>query len=80
VRRADGRTPSCNRLAPMASPRVRRQLPRRVQQIRILTWFQFHLSVLILVVAIAAGAILSGSGRSFAPTDAPGSGWTASSC
>jgi hypothetical protein len=46
----------------MASPRVKRQLPRPVEQIRILTWFQFHLSVVFLIVAIVAAAILSGQG------------------
>ncbi len=54
----------------MASPGVKRQLPRQLEQIRILTWFQFHLSVLSMLVALAAGVLQSGQAdRAFLMTD-----------
>ena len=46
----------------MASPQVKTRRPGAVEQIRILTWFQFHLTVITLIVTIVAGAILSGQG------------------
>jgi hypothetical protein len=36
--------------------------PVAIEQIRILTWFQFHLTVVTLIVVTIAGAVLSGQG------------------
>jgi hypothetical protein len=52
-----------------ASRRVRPQLPRLVDQMRILTWFQFYLTLVALVVAIILGAVLSH--RPYLGTDDP---------
>jgi hypothetical protein len=41
------------------SRRLRQQLPRLVEQMRILTWFQFHLTLVTLLVAIVIAATLS---------------------
>jgi len=46
----------------MASPQVKTWRPGAVEQIRILTWFQVHLTVITLIVVIGEGAILSGQG------------------
>jgi hypothetical protein len=53
------------------SRRIRPQLPRLVDQMRILTWFQFHLTLVTLVVAIVLGAVLSGHDLSYTSVDDP---------
>jgi hypothetical protein len=57
---------------PSATPsagRVRLQLPPLVDRVRILTWFQFYLTLVILAVALVVGGIASGSTRSVVRTD-----------
>lgn len=46
----------------MASRSAKGQLPSPVDQMRFLTWIQFHLSVVAMIAATGAGAILSGQG------------------
>jgi hypothetical protein len=48
--------------SPQVKTRVRPPRPAAVEQIRILTWFQLHLTVITLVVTVIEGAILSGQG------------------
>jgi hypothetical protein len=44
-------------------------LPAQVEQTRILTWFQFHLTLVTLLVAIVVGVILSGRKLSYLGAD-----------
>lgn len=51
--------------------RARPQLPTRVDQMRILTWFQCHLTLVTLVVSIIVAAILSTHDLSSVGADDP---------
>ncbi|WP_203921979.1 hypothetical protein [Rugosimonospora africana] len=53
------------------SSRTRPELPRRVDQMRILTWFQCHLTLVTLVVSVIVGAIVSGRELSSTGADDP---------